>query len=638
MMQFHHQGYVSGDPRIHAPAGVGVNRPRDIPDCVDVLIVGAGPAGMTVAAQLSAFPDIDTRIIDRRAGRLEVGNADGIQPRSLETFEAFGFAGRLIEEACTVMETAFWRPDPDAPDRIRRASVVAEDPYGVSEYPHVTANQARVLDYFAEVMARSPARMVPDYGVSFEALSVAETGEYPVMVRLSPPQGSRAGARRVIHARYVVGADGAHSRVRQSIGCRFTGHSSNRAWGVLDLLAVTDFPDVRRKCVIQSAADGDVLLIPREGGFLFRLYIDLGTVAPGQGEAIRATPAAATIARAQRILRPYTLDIRAVARYAVYEVGHRISDRFDDVPAAGYQARMPRVFIAGDAAHTHSAQAGQGMNVSIQDGFNLGWKLAHVLDGRAREPLLATYAAERSAIGRDIIRFDERWSTAMAKRVTEFDKPEDVEAAYLESTEFAQGFMTRYAPSLITAEPTFQRLAPGFPIGKRFRSAPVRRVADGARLHLGHEAAADGRWRLYVFAGQAPAGSDAEPPEIRFARHAASWPAVLHLPPRASAAGRFRAWVDTSLVYQRPYTEIDLGRVPPLYLPPVAPYGVTDYSRVYAACADNDIFELRQVDRQGVAILVRPDQYVSHIVPLSSPDALMNFLERIVPADVSPRV
>ena len=91
-VQFHHHGYVSGDPRVQPAAGVGLNRPEELPDEVDVLIVGTGPAGMLAAAQLSMFPNVTTRIIERRPGRLAIGQADGIQARSVETFQAFGFA------------------------------------------------------------------------------------------------------------------------------------------------------------------------------------------------------------------------------------------------------------------------------------------------------------------------------------------------------------------------------------------------------------------------------------------------------------------------------------------------------------------------------------------------------------------
>ncbi|MFI5061914.1 MAG: FAD-dependent monooxygenase, partial [Actinomycetales bacterium] len=83
---------MSADPRIRPAAGVGIDRPAELPDQVDVLIVGTGPAGMITAAQLSQFPGITTRIVERRSGRLAIGQADGIQARSVETFQAFGFA------------------------------------------------------------------------------------------------------------------------------------------------------------------------------------------------------------------------------------------------------------------------------------------------------------------------------------------------------------------------------------------------------------------------------------------------------------------------------------------------------------------------------------------------------------------
>ncbi|MET0871123.1 MAG: FAD-dependent monooxygenase, partial [Paeniglutamicibacter terrestris] len=150
-MQFHHQGYVSGDPRIKPASGVGIDRPEELPDEIDVLIVGSGPAGMLTAAQLAQFPDITTRIVERRGGRLEIGQADGIQARSVETFQAFGFAEAIIAEAYTISEMAFWRPDTENPQNIIRGGRALDDAAGISEFPHLIVNQARVLDYFAEV-------------------------------------------------------------------------------------------------------------------------------------------------------------------------------------------------------------------------------------------------------------------------------------------------------------------------------------------------------------------------------------------------------------------------------------------------------------------------------------------------------
>src|SRR5258705_3778284 len=167
-MQFHHHGYVSQDPRILPAAGTGIDRPDELPEEVDVLIVGTGPAGMVAAAQLSRFPGVTTRIVERRDGRLAIGQADGIQARSVETFQAFGYAERIAAEAYQITEMCFWKPDPADPSRIVRAARTVDDPAGISEFPHLIVNQARVLDYFAEFAANSPTRLRPDYGLEFQ--------------------------------------------------------------------------------------------------------------------------------------------------------------------------------------------------------------------------------------------------------------------------------------------------------------------------------------------------------------------------------------------------------------------------------------------------------------------------------------
>jgi phenol 2-monooxygenase len=566
-VQFHHHGYVSGDPRIQPAAGVGLNRPADLPGEVDVLIVGTGPAGMLAAAQLSQFPGITTRIVERRAGRLVIGQADGIQARSVETFQAFGFAERIIAEAYRITEMAFWKPDPADHSRIVRAARAVDDEMGISEFPHLIVNQARVLDYFAEYMADAPTRMKPDYGYEFRSLEVGE-GDYPVTVTLAHAVGPNEGEERVVRAKYVVGADGARSKVRAAIGCTMAGDEAHHAWGVMDVLAVTDFPDIRTKCAIQSGAGGSILLIPREGGHLFRMYVDLGEVDPANKGAVRSTTIEQIIAHANAILRPYSLDVRNVAWHSVYEVAHRLTDRFDDVLPDQRGERTPRVFITGDACHTHSAKAGQGMNVSLQDGFNLGWKLGHVLEGRSPASLLATYSAERQVVAKNLIDFDKVWSTMMAKKPEEFENPSELEDFYVRTAEFPAGFMTQYTPSLITAEATHQHLAAGFPIGKRFKSAPVVRVCDANPIHLGHHATADGRWRIYVFAD--PAAADAPSPTTDLA----GWLATsAESPLDATPSGADRdAWFDVKVIYQQDHTSVDIGAVPEVFKPSVGPF------------------------------------------------------------------
>ncbi|MBW4095190.1 MAG: 3-hydroxybenzoate 4-monooxygenase [Acidobacteria bacterium] len=625
-MQFHHHGYVSGDPRIQDAAGSGIDRPQELPDTMDVLIVGSGPAGMITAASLAQFPGVVTRLIERRPGRLAIGQADGIQSRSVETFQAFGFAERITAEAYRITQTVFWKPDPAAPHNIARAARAIDDPSGISEFPHLIVNQARVLDYFAEFAAHSPARITPDYGYEFVGLQVG-SGEFPVTVRLRYTAGELQGQERVVKAKYVVGADGARSAVRSSINAVMAGEAANHAWGVMDILAITDFPDIRLKCAIQSGDGGNILLIPREGGSLFRMYIDLGVVSAEDQHNVRNTSIEQIIAKANQILHPYTLDVKSVAWHSVYEVGHRLTDRFDDVPIAEVGSRLPRVFITGDACHTHSAKAGQGMNVSMQDGFNLAWKLGHVLSGWSPESLLATYSAERQVIAKNLIDFDKQWSTLMATRPEDMADPTELEDFYVRTFEFPAGFMTEYQPSMVIAPATHQQLATGFPVGKRFKSAPVVRVCDANDVQLGHHHRADGRWRIYAFAdSQAPTDAGAADAGVSLLNQWAEWisgaesPLARFTPQGADADAVF----DVKVIYQEDYTEVELGQVPRVFLPRTGPFGLVDYEKVYAAGA-TDIFTERGLDRGGVVVVVRPDQYVANVLPLTATAELAKF-------------
>lgn len=627
-MQFHQHGYISTEPRVEPAAGYGIDRPEQLPETMDVLIVGAGPAGHIAAAQLSQFPNINTRLIEKRAARLPLGHADGIQARSVETFRAFGFASEVMDEGYHITAMSFWSPDPNNPKNIIRTSMPADDPGNVSEFPHLIVNQARIQDYFAQFMLRSPARIKPDFGWEFLGLNVNEQDEYPVSVKLR--SSNDPSQERTVKAKYVIGCDGAHSQVRKAIGRKMTGDESMHAWGVMDVLANTDFPDIRTKCAIQSNDGGNILLIPREGGYLFRMYVDLGDTNEQNKSTIRSTTIDEIIAHANQIIHPYSLDVRHVAWHSVYEVAHRLTDHFDDVGGVS-STRTPRVFITGDACHTHSAKAGQGMNVSMQDGYNIAWKIGHVLDGRSPETLLNTYSAERQVVAKELIDFDREWSTLMATKSEELNDPNEVQEYYVRTFEFPAGFMTEYTQSMITGTDKYQNLALGFPVGKRFRSSPVVRVCDTNPLELGHQMKADGRWRIYVFADAANADEPSKTTEL------AKWLAESNESPIVrTRAGLDRcAWFDTKVIYQQRFDEIDITKVPAVFKPAVGKFALTDLENVFAAGTGpnhtgSNIFDERQISRNGAIIIVRPDMYVANILPLDAFAELGSFFTGIL--------
>jgi phenol 2-monooxygenase len=203
--------------------------------------------------------------------------------------------------------------------------------------PHVIVNQARMLAYLLDHMERSASKLQPFYGLQASDIQIDTSGssEYPVTVTLQHlKEFKETGEISTIRAKYVVGCDGSRSGTRAAIGRELRGDRMNQSWGVLDALAVTDFPDIRLKCAIHSANQGNILIIPREGGYLVRFYVELDNVRDKEMLENRSVTPEKLAAVANRILAPYTVEVKDVGWWAVYEIGQRLCDKFDDVPSS----------------------------------------------------------------------------------------------------------------------------------------------------------------------------------------------------------------------------------------------------------------------------------------------------------------
>ncbi len=350
----------------------------------DILVVGAGPVGLTMASELARH-GARCRIIDRLPRPSPYCRAIGVTPRTLEVWEDMGIAREMIE-------AGLWL------EGLR--SIVHGHPSVDSHtsLPDLPYAQLGVPQYETErVLARHLGRfgIVVERGVTLAALSQNEDG---VTARLERADGETGEAT----FRYVIGCDGAHSAVRHALGIGFEGEAFPMPFMLGDVRIAWDLPRGMAlravRLVVDAAPDMFIAIpLPEPGRYRVSMLAPAELSTDGGAEhGVQSETRGPDLRELQAVAddlvpsRPRLSDLRGSS---VFRISMRLAERY----------RQGRVFIAGDAAHIHPPTGGQGMNTGIQDAYNLAWKLALVLESAAPDALLDSYEAERRPVGAEVV-------------------------------------------------------------------------------------------------------------------------------------------------------------------------------------------------------------------------------------------
>jgi 2-polyprenyl-6-methoxyphenol hydroxylase-like FAD-dependent oxidoreductase len=344
-----------------------------------VLVVGAGPVGLTLAAELKRY-GVSVRIVDKASSRTDKSKALVVWSRTLELLARAGCAEAFVAAGCKVVAVnlnAGGRP-------LGRVTFDAVD----SPYP------------YALMLPQSDTeRLLEEHGA---ALGVTVEREVELTTFVADGEGATAELRHAdgrietVRADWLVGCDGAHSAVRHGLGFTFEGDTLRSDWVLADV-HLAGVPVPSSELAMYAHAEGVLALFPIAPG-RYRVIADVGDA----GAAPSTEP---TLDEVQALL-----DRRGPGGIAASDPIWLSAFRINERKVKSYRAG--RVFLAGDAAHVHSPAGGQGMNTGMQDAFNLAWKLAMAARGVAGERLLASYDAERSAVGDMVLRNAGRLTAA----------------------------------------------------------------------------------------------------------------------------------------------------------------------------------------------------------------------------------
>ncbi|MFD3459633.1 FAD-dependent monooxygenase [Nocardia fluminea] len=354
----------------------------------DVLIVGAGPVGSAAALEV-ARRGVRCRIIDARSDPPQYAKAVGIQPRTLELFEAMGILREVLDAGILLRGQIVYINGAEV-DRMD-LTLPPEVPFGFLGLPQYETE--RILRRHLESLGTRVER-----GVRLVGFTQDEDGVDAV---LAGPEGEHT-----VRARYLVGCDGAHSTVRKTLGLTFEGAAFAEQYMLGDVELDWSQPHgytVRSTHQTNGVTDDGLVCVPLPGHHRYRVSMqvppELQTDTSVGGDKVEhglgtgPEPALADIQAVLDRLAPEPTTASHMRWSSVFRISHRIVDSYS----------RGRVFVAGDAAHIHPPTGAQGMNTGIQDAHNLAWKLALAVAEVAAPSLLASYDAERGPIGEEVV-------------------------------------------------------------------------------------------------------------------------------------------------------------------------------------------------------------------------------------------
>ena len=349
-------------------------------DETEVLIVGAGPTGLVLALWLTRL-GVRVRIVDKTSEPGTTSRALAVQARTLEFYGQLGFADEVVRRGLWATEANMWVGG-------RRAAQISLDGMGsgISPYPYP-------LIYPQDEHERLLIERLMELGVAVEreteVVSFEEAGDR-VQIKLRKSDGSE----EVCTTAYVAGCDGARSTTREHLGIGFPGGTYEHLFYVADVQATGHAVNGDLNIALEKSDFLVVFPLKSEGRARF-----IGTVKDDSRKPEELSWDSVN----KGVVESLRTEVQRVNWFSTYRVHHRVADRF----------RKGRCFLLGDAAHIHSPVGGQGMNTGIGDAVNLAWKLAAVLQGRAKVSLLDTYEPERIAFARRLVATTDRAFTTV---------------------------------------------------------------------------------------------------------------------------------------------------------------------------------------------------------------------------------